>query len=56
MMTIEQIRNLDRQSDPTKLLPTTIAFLKEMRVEENAGRVRRGEELRPWTAADEARW
>jgi hypothetical protein len=53
-MTIEQIKAL--KSDPGKLLPTTIAFLKELREEVNKGKERRGEEIVPWTAWDEQRY
>jgi len=53
-MTIEQIKAA--RSDPSKLLPTTITFLKELREEVNKGRERRGEEQVPWTAWDEQRY
>ena len=53
MMSLDQVKELAARSDPKKLLPTTIAFLKEMREVENFGRSRRGEPLRPWTEADE---
>lgn len=56
MMTLDEIKALDRISDPAKLLPTTIAFLKEMRAEANAGRQRRDEPIIPWIEADEARY
>jgi hypothetical protein len=55
MMTLEQIKALDKQSDPSKLLPTTIGFLKEMREVVNFGRERVGLKARPWTESDEAR-
>jgi hypothetical protein len=55
-MTIEQIKALDKRSDPSKLLPTTIAFLKELREEVNKGHERRGEEQVPWTIWDERRY
>jgi hypothetical protein len=55
MMTLEQIKALDKQSDPSKLLPTTVAFLKEMREVSNFGRERVGLEAWPWVASDEAR-
>jgi hypothetical protein len=55
MMTLEQIKALDKQSDPSKLLPTTVAFLKEMREVANFGRERVGLRARPWVASDEAR-
>lgn len=55
MMSIDQIKALDRVSDPKKLLPTTIAFLKEMRSEANSGRQRNGQRIIPWTEADEDR-
>jgi hypothetical protein len=56
MMTLEQIKALDKQSDPNKLLPTTVAFLKEMREVANFGRERIGLRARPWTVEDEARY
>jgi hypothetical protein len=56
MMSVEQVRELDKRSDPQKLLPTTIEFLKQMREVANFGRSRRGEPVIPWTAKDERRF
>jgi hypothetical protein len=53
MMSLEEVKALAKRSDPRKFLPTTIAFLKEMRAIENSGHERRGEPLRPWTENDE---
>lgn len=50
MMTVEQVRDLDKRSDPTKLLPT------EMRAEANSGRKRQGKSPVTWRETDEARY
>lgn len=55
-MSMEEIRALDKICDPAKLLPTTIAFLKENLKEVNSGRIRRGLEPISWTTQDEARY
>jgi len=55
-MTIEQIKAADRVANPRKLLPSTIAFLKELREEINKGKERRGEAVVPWTEWDERRY
>jgi len=55
-MTIEQVKAADRAANPSKLLPSTIAFLKELREEVNKGKERRGEEIVPWTKWDEQRY
>ena len=56
MMSIEQVKALAKASDPRKLLPTTISFLKEMREVANAGRMRRDERVIDWSHADERRF
>jgi len=55
MMSGEQVKELDKRTNPMKLLPTTIEFLKDMRSISNYGRERRGEPVIPWTAKDELR-
>jgi hypothetical protein len=56
MMSIDQVRELDKRSDAKKLLPTTIEFLKSMREIANSGRARNDLPVIPWTAEDERRF
>jgi hypothetical protein len=56
MMTPEQIKAIDKTTHPAKFLPTTIEFMKEMRIIANDGRERRGEPIIPWSSKDEARY
>jgi len=65
MLTMEEVKALDKRTDPAKLFPGTIEFLKDCRLEINKGIERRnearadGEEpepLWPWTSEDERRY
>lgn len=56
MMNVDQIKAIDATSDPSKLMPTTIKFMKDMREIADDGRKRRGERVTPWTAKDEERY
>ena len=56
MMTIEQVKTMDKTTNPRKLFPTTIAFMKEMRNEVNEGRKRNEQKVIPWTSEDEDRY
>lgn len=56
MLSIEQVIALDNSSNPDKLLPTTIRFLKDMRAIVNFGRTREGKKPLVWTEADESRF
>ena len=56
MMTPEQVKAIDKTTAPGKFLPTTIEFMKEMRIIANDGRERRGEVVIPWSSKDEDRY